>query len=76
MKVASAVRIGTPADDVLKMRGRSAEYAIEVPTAVGEDEWGHVVAWHYFDCDVILHWRNGCYRVREVLDVGPNTNTA
>jgi hypothetical protein len=74
MKVASAVRVGMPADDVLKMRGRSSEYAIAVPTEVDKDEMGYVVAWHYFDCDVLLHWRNGCYRVREVLDVQPGTN--
>lgn len=74
MKVASAVRVGMPADDVLKMRGRSVEYAIAAPTEVDKEEEGYVVAWHYFDCDVILHRRNGCYRVREVLDVGFNTD--
>lgn len=68
MKVASKVRHGMTADDVLKMRGRSAEYAIALPTPVGEDEEGHIIAWHYFDCDVILHHRNGCYRVKEVTD--------
>jgi len=26
-----------------------------------------VVAWHYEDCDIILHRREGCYRVKEVL---------
>lgn len=74
MKVASAVRVGMKADEVLKMRGRSREYAIEMPTEVGKDEEGYVVAWHYFDCDVILHRRNGCYRVREILDVKPSTS--
>jgi hypothetical protein len=69
MKVASAVRVGMPADDVLKMRGRSAEYAIAMPTQVGLEKEGHIIAWHYFDCDVILHRRNGCYRVKEVADV-------
>ena len=54
MKVASAVRVGMPADEVLKMRGRSSEFAIAAPTEVDKDEEGYVVAWHYFDCDASL----------------------
>jgi hypothetical protein len=72
MKAASLIRVGTRADEVLKMRGRGAEFTVARPALVGT-EWDtggrYVIAWHYDDCDVILHYRNNCYRVREVHDV-------
>ncbi|GAG70973.1 unnamed protein product [marine sediment metagenome] len=61
--------VGMKADDVLKQHNRSAAFAIANPTHIDDDEYGHVVAWHYEDCDIILHRRDGCYRVREVLRV-------
>lgn len=63
-------RIGIRADDLLKMKGRSKDDAIAMPTPVGKDENGYVVAWHYKDCDVILHRKLGHYRVREVKAIG------
>ena len=67
MRIASTVRIGTKADEVLKMRGRSGDVQVAYPSYVGKDGQGFVVAWHYEDCDIILHRREGCYRVKEVL---------
>lgn len=64
----SIPRIGIRADEVLKMKGRSKDDAIAMPTKLGEDEGGYIVAWHYTDCDVILHRRLGHYRVREVVE--------
>ena len=66
MKPASLIRPGIRADEMLKMRGRSAQWAVQTPTLLGTDEERMVIAWHYVDCDVILHYRNNCYRVREV----------
>ena len=69
MKPATIIRQGMMADEVLKLRGRSAEFAVTEPSLEGKDDEGFVVAWHYIDCDVVLHRRNGCYRVKEVRDV-------
>jgi len=56
------------ADEVLKLRGRSRDFATKMPTYEGEDEQGFPLAgWHYVDCMVILHKRQGCMRVKEVL---------
>ena len=68
MRAATTIREGVKADEVLKMRGRSSEFAVNRPTMEGKDENGHIIAWHYEDCDVVLHWRNGCYRVKEVRE--------
>jgi hypothetical protein len=70
MRAASLVREGMRADEVLKMRGRSTECMPSRPTGEGKDEHGWIIAWHYDDCDVILHRRNGCYRVKEVRTNG------
>lgn len=65
---ASPVRIGMKADEVLKLRGRSKQFATKMPTFEGKDEQGWPMAgWHYQDCMVILHKRQGCMRVKEVL---------
>jgi hypothetical protein len=64
------VNIGMKADEVLKMKGRGKADAIAMPTILNDDAEGKVVAWHYVDCDVLLHWRLGCYRVREVTMKG------
>lgn len=66
MKAATIPHIGATGDTVLKMRGRSAEFAVAPPTLLGEDNEGFLIAWHYEDCDVILHRRKGGYRVKEV----------
>ena len=58
MKPASLIRPGLKADELLKMRGRSAQWAIDSPTYIGEDGERLVFAWHYQDCDVVLHYRN------------------
>ena len=65
MAGAKEVRRGMPADEVLKMRGRSADHAIASPKVISEDPL--VVSWHYPDCDLILRRWNGRYRVAEVL---------
>ena len=68
MRVASAIRVGMKADEVLKMRGRSDRDAVADPSLEGRDKQGLIIVWHYFDCDVVLQWRNGCVRVKEVRD--------
>jgi len=68
-KPASLVRVGMKADDVLKLRQRSAQWAVAAPTAEGQDDEGWIAVWHYIDCDVVLHRRNGCYRVKEVREI-------
>lgn len=66
---ASSIRIGMKADEVLKLRGRSKQFATKVPTFEGEDENGFPLAgWHYVDCMVILHKKAGCFRVKEVIN--------
>ena len=69
-KAATIPHIGTLADNVLKLRGRSVEFVIAPPTELDRDGQGYVVAWHYEDCDVILHYRQNAYRVREVVRFG------
>jgi hypothetical protein len=71
---ATPVRPGMKADEVLKMNGRSAQWAVANPTSEEQDEFGFIIEWHYADCDVVLHWRDGCYRVREVRENGASTN--
>lgn len=66
MKPPTLPLIGLPADDLLKMRGRSAEHATKAPTRIGYDRQGMVVLWHYPDCDVRLHYRKGCYRIAAI----------
>lgn len=67
--IASPVRVGMKADEVLKLRRRSKQFAIRMPTLEGKDGQGQsIVAWHYADCKVILHWKMGCYRVKEIRD--------
>jgi len=53
--------INTTADNVLKLMGPVTGVSYE-----GKDENGLIMAWHYVDCVVVLHWRDGCYRVKEV----------
>jgi len=63
----SPVRVGMRADEVLKMRGRSAEYAVRGPN--GTQEKGRLrVEWYYADCTVVLCRKSepGPYRVKEV----------
>ena len=74
MRIATTVHTGLRADEVLKMRGRSVEFAVQRPTMEGRDENGFIIAWHYEDCDVVLHWYNGCYRVKEVRENDTATN--
>ena len=71
MKPATIIRPGMSADNVLKLRGRSAQWAVAPPSMEGHDDEGFIIAWHYIDCDVILSRWNGCYRVKEVRDVQP-----
>jgi hypothetical protein len=59
--------LGMEANMVLRIPGRTREFAVAEPTYVGNDGTGMVWAWHYMDCDLILHYRDGAYRVREVL---------
>jgi len=67
-EAASSVRVGMKADEVLKLRGRSKQFATKMPTYEGKDGDGFPLAgWHYVDCVVILHKRQGCMRVKEVL---------
>lgn len=70
MKPATIIRKGMSADNVLKLRGRSAEWQTVPPTMEGKDDNGFIVGWHYLDCDVILSRWNGCYRVKEVKELG------
>ena len=60
------IKVDMKADDVLKLPQRSAHWAVANPTSEEEDEYGFIIEWHYIDCDVVLHWRDGCYRVKEV----------
>ena len=63
------IRVGMKADTVLKLPERSAQWAVASPTSEEKDDYGFIIEWHYADCDVVLHWRDGCYRVKEVRDV-------
>lgn len=56
-----AIREGMLADNLLKLHGRDAEYATMAPTAEGED-----AVWHYTDCEVLLRYWDGAWRVKEV----------
>lgn len=68
-KAATPVRVGMKADEVLKLRGRSKQFATKMPTFEGEDESGWPLAgWHYADCVMILHRQQNCMRVKEVID--------
>lgn len=58
---------GMPADDLLKMKGRTGDL-IEKIEVVGEDDQGFIVEWTYADCVVVMHRRLNRYRVREVRD--------
>ena len=59
---------GMPADEVLKMRGRSKADAVQPAQRVAQDDQGMIVEWHYADCVVTLHHRRGRYRVRQVRE--------
>lgn len=59
------IRHGTPADDVLKMKGRSRDQIKDIKV-MGEDDQGLIVEWTYEDCVVVMHRRLNRYRVREV----------
>jgi len=56
-------------DNVLRLTGRSAEFIVTTPTLIEKEEDGFVFAWHYMDCDVIFHYREGAYRVKEIAVV-------
>lgn len=66
MKPPSPVRLGMPADEVLKLRGRSEAESTTLPRVIGQDEEGHVVEWYYPDIIVEMRRRNGQYRVAKV----------
>ena len=57
---------GMIADELLAIPGREAKRAIKQPTVKGQDERGHIVLWHYGDCDIEMRWWDGCYRVYAV----------
>lgn len=69
MKGATVPHRGMLADNVLKLRGRDALSMVGNPSMVGKDANGYIVGWHYGDCDVLLAYWNGAYRVREVVKV-------
>ena len=58
--------VGTKADEVLKMRGRSEDHIVANPKVTGTDERGLVVEWYYRDCTVELRYDGVMYRVAEV----------
>ena len=55
-----------PADDVLRLPGRSVDDAVKMPKISGMDGHGHWVTWYYEDCEVVMHRRKKMYRVKEV----------
>ena len=57
---------GMMADELLEIPGREAKRAVRQPTRIGQDDNGLIVLWHYEDCDVVLRWWDGCYRVYAV----------
>ncbi len=73
--VMSDPHIGMKADEVLKMKGRSVDDAVRDPTPLF-DPTGEIlqVTWHYADCDVVLAHDGKCYRVRELVRHGLDTD--
>jgi len=75
VKPPSIPRVGLPADELLKMRGRGQEQILEWPSPImGMDDEGLLVDWHYTDCTVRLHYRRGRYRVASVTTKEPEEN--
>ena len=56
-----AIREGMTADNLLKIHGRDAEYAVDLPTPEGD-----YCVWHYVDCDVVMAYYDGAWRVKEI----------
>lgn len=68
----SKPHIGMKADEVLKMKGRSANDSHQDPSVTfGPDGEIIQVVWHYDDLSVTLAYDGSCYRVKEVHDVIP-----
>jgi hypothetical protein len=70
-KLLALPRVGLPADELLKMRGRSTDDILVWPSEVtGSDENGLVVLWEYKDCTVELRRKRpyGRFRVHEVRE--------
>ena len=57
---------GMKADEVLKMKGRGEQDALDGPTPVFSDGQVVEVWWHYPDCDVMFRKRHDVWRVAEV----------
>jgi hypothetical protein len=64
--IPATLRVGLPADDVLKTTGYSALDAVARPTKLGQEPYGLLVRWHYAECDIDFHFRDGCYRISAV----------
>ena len=58
--------VGTKADEVLRMEGRSEDHLVQNPKVIGQDDHGLVVEWQYADCVLVLGYRDGQYWVAEV----------
>ena len=67
-KPPTPVRVGMPADEVLKLRGRNEDHAVKNPFVSGTDEHGLVVEWYYADCTVELRHDGTVYRVVKVTE--------
>ena len=60
------MKIGTPADHVLRMVGWEPDKATAPPKVIGVDEEGWVMQWYYPNRIVTLKRSGGVYRVAEV----------
>jgi len=68
-KPPSRPRLGLPADELLKLRGRGSDRILTWPSPVlGEDDAGKVVLWDYADLFVTLRRSQGRYRVADIQD--------
>ena len=68
MKPSTIPHRGMLADNVLKLRGRSVFEMIADPSLLGRDTNGNLQpVFHYEDCDVILGYWEGGFRVKEVV---------
>lgn len=57
-------RIGMKADEVLKLRGRGAAFAVAPAQWV---EQGKSAVWHYRDISVVFEHDGTCYRVKRIV---------
>jgi hypothetical protein len=68
--IPATLRVGLPADDVLKTPGYSRLDALSRPTLTGQDDHGLLATWHYAECDIDFHYRDGCYRIAAIHPKG------